>query len=367
MVPFRQLRILIAPLDWGLGHTTRCTPIISHLLECGHTPVFAGNEWQMNYIEQIFPTIEKTYLQGYDVTWTNSLTHFLLQTGRLRKQIKNEQAWLNQNVGKLRLDGVISDNRYGLFSQKISCVFITHQPGIMSGCGSSADKFVRLIHNYYLSKFNEVWIADKPGAISVGGGLSHAKPELQNSCFIGLLSGFSALPALMPDSNPAGFQDFVLILISGPEPQRSLFSELLWQQALAYPGNVVFVEGSEIRARSVSQIPGHVKYFGRLSQQSLYPIIQKAKYVVCRSGYSTVMDLIYLGKKAFLIPTPGQPEQLYLGKTLNASGYFPSGLQENFRLLEAIEKIENFPFQNPFAVHDFENFKLVLNAWLASL
>jgi hypothetical protein len=357
--------ILIAPLDWGLGHTTRCIPIISYLLELGHIPIVAGNAVQEAVIRNYFPDITCVMLQGYNIAytkWNKWLQAGLLwQMPRIISVIKAEHEWLKRLAQERRIDGIISDNRYGLFHQHIPSVIITHQLQVQTGLGSIADKLVQKIHYKYLDRFSATWVADVPGTPNLAGKLAHSPLLPHNAAYIGLLSRFYGRVVNMAYNGVGS----LLVLLSGPEPQRSMLSAMLWQQVLAYKGNVIFAEGSTSTV-TPSDIPSHIVYHKILANDSLANAIANAGMVICRSGYSSLMDLVALNKKAILIPTPGQTEQEYLGKELHGAGIFYTAKQEGFALDRALAEAKAFPFK-PLSAGGYDMHRQVICKWLASI
>ena len=357
-------RILIAPLDWGLGHTARCVPIIQYILQKGHIPIVAGNTGQCSFIEKSFKGIDFIHLDGYEVSYAKggllSQARIFSQLPRIQQVIKQEHLWLLEKAKALELDGIISDNRYGLYHKEMPSVIITHQPAIKTGLGQLPDKAVRKIHYRYLERFQETWIVDMPGDNNLSGALSHPHALPQHAKYIGLLSRFQD----DAKSNPTNGS--LVILLSGPEPQRTLLSAILWRQAMSHPGKVIFIEGNEDIA-TPPFIPSHITYHKRLAHSILEPILANADIVICRSGYSTIMDLTALGKKAILIPTPGQTEQEYLGQLLYSKKIFYCAPQKRFDLEKAIQVCEDFPFNKFTAENAFSAFHNVLNSWLERL
>ncbi len=361
---FKQRRILIAPLDWGLGHTTRCIPIIRHLIRLGHAPLVAVNATQRSFIEAIFNGIEIIDLGGYNIRyskagWLGALP-LLAQVPGIVQSIKTEHDWLEKLAGQARLDGIISDNRYGLYHPEIPSVILTHQLRVQTGVGNIADGFIQSFHYRYLSKFNAVWVPDVPGTVNLGGVLSHPAQPPKNTKYIGLLSQFDE--KLLATTTG----DHLLVLLSGPEPQRTFLAELLARQLHEYDGEVVMVGGTESHALP-SGLPGRVSYVHRTNGGELADLIARAHLVICRSGYSTLMDLVLLGKRALLIPTPGQTEQCYLGKFLNGARIFPSLRQQGFQLTDALQHLQSFPFRSLELKHHFKDYQPVLEHWLDSL
>lgn len=349
-------------MDWGLGHTTRCVPLMEHLVQKGHTVVFAGNEWQRSYIAETFPEVEAIHLDGYNVRYSRTgagfMTRILSQVSGILNTIDVENDWLLNLIKSRHFDAVISDNRYGLYHPQVPSIIMTHQLSVITGLGAMPDAILRKLHYRYLSRFSECWIIDNPGEINLAGKLSHPRTILPGCQYIGLVS------QMRPTGNIEN--DYLLVLLSGPEPQRGILSALLWQQAQDYKGRLVFVEGSE-KAKEPRHIPKHISYYKRITGGALQPLLQNAQMVICRSGYSTLMDMVALNKKAILIPTPGQTEQEYLGRHLHKQGIFYNMEQKRFDLQKALTEAEQFPF-NSFALADaHDEFKQVMDNWLDKL
>jgi UDP:flavonoid glycosyltransferase YjiC (YdhE family) len=361
-MPASAKRILIAPLDWGLGHTTRCVPVIRQLQELGHEVLFAGDERQQAFIRQRFTRIDSIFFEGYRVRYSRRALMFTLlwQLPRLLNTIRREHAWLRDIVARERIDGIISDNRYGLWHPQKPCVIMTHQLGVYTGLGSRADLSVREIHYRYLNRFREVWVPDMPGTENLAGELSHPDRLPAHVRYIGSLSQFSGR------AKPASEGKHLLILLSGPEPQRSILADILWAQAMRLDRPIVFVEGKEGAKRQV--IPPHIRHISLGDEATLAPLFAEASLVVCRSGYSTVMDLAMFGKPAVLIPTPGQTEQEYLARTLAAAGVFYSMEQSDASLQHAIELSESGHKTGIYSPHTEEDLLAsAIDQWIAKL
>lgn len=356
------MNILVAPLDWGLGHTTRCVPVIACLRAKGYRILFAGNHQQCNYITGTFPGIETIYLEGYNVRYAQSDSLFMpaimKQIPSLLYTIRKENTWLKETVKQYNIDLVISDNRYGLYHDTIPSVIITHQLNIITGFGSMADNILRWLHYRFLNRFNNVWVADVQQAPGLAGRLSHPASLPRNTQYIGLLS--------QVEIKETADEEHILVLLSGPEPQRKILADKLWQQMLSHTGKVMFVEGcDEVAVKQ--DIPEHITHHKKLSGHSLAAAISGAHMVICRSGYSTLMDLVKLDKKAILIPTPGQTEQEYLGRMLYQDGVFINKPQQSFNLADALAEAEHFPFRKMQFGGAFEQFKPVINDWLSNI
>lgn len=358
-------KILIAPLDWGLGHTARCVPIISYILSQGHIPVVAGNAAQRSFIEETFGDIDFIHLDGYNIVYSNAnkwaQAGLLSQLPQIKKTIAAENKWLADLCQSRQIDGIISDNRYGLYHNKIPSVIITHQLQVQTGFGALANNIVRYIHHKYLGKFWSVWVPDVQDEMhNLAGKLSHSIVKPVTTQYIGLLSRFAG------KRYPATAKKYLLVLLSGPEPARTELQTLLLQQLANYAAPVVFVAGSETAAPPAS-LPANITWHNRLPHQQLGPILAGASMVICRSGYSTLMDLAALNKRAILIPTPGQTEQEYLAKRMMQKQAFMSVKQNKLDIATALTNLASAQFSLLPTETWFSQYTSVLDTWLASL
>jgi len=339
---------------------------VAHLLQTGHRPIVAGNEAQMAIIDQYFNgRIDTIYIDGYNVTYSGlnkvAQAGLLLQTPRLLKSIGQENIRLKEIVKDLRPDGIISDNRYGMYHTQVPSVIMTHQLRIRSGLGNTVDNVLQRMHYKYLNRFGATWVVDTEASPGLAGTLSHPTGMPDKYNYIGLLSRFANVANAAPKEDGP-----IVMLISGPEPQRTEFSKILWQQALRHKGEVIFAEGNEA-ATVPAAIPEHISYHKRIDGPALAEALKSALMVVCRSGYSTLMDLCAINKRAILIPTPGQTEQQYLGHMLHERGIFYSTEQKGFDLQRALKDAAVFPFHKTNSAEAFSAFRTVVDNWVNSL
>ncbi len=283
----------------------------------------------------------------------------LSQTPRLVKTIRKEHKWLANLLSKRIFDGIISDNRYGLFHPLIPSVFMTHQLLAQTGLGNAADQLVRRLHYKYISRFNACWIVDVEGAPNLSGKLAHPQMLPPNATYVGLLSQMLTNLNHQEDGT-------ILVLLSGPEPQRSILSSILWKQVQQHKGEIVFVEGTN-NAPNPTIIPAHITYHKQITRKDLQPLLSQASLVICRSGYSTLMDLATLQKKAILIPTPGQTEQEYLARHLHHQGIYYATNQKNFNLTQALQNTAAFPFQPLLIPDGHDQYQAVIDNWLEKI
>lgn len=336
-------RLLVAPLDWGLGHATRCIPLIRALLHLGCEVMIAAEGRQAALLSQEFPEIPVLTLRGYRVEYAEGTGGFgikmIRQLPKIRKAIHQEHAWLKEAVARHQIDAVISDNRFGLHHPGIPCAIMTHQLRIKSPFGKITEKWLQQVNYHYIEKFDTCWIVDFEGPENLAGELSHpVKMPSIPVRYLGALSRFEY-------SRQAMRYD-LLVLISGPEPQRTLFEKLILEQLKDTSFSALIVSGKPGEHFEKAITP-NISMVNHLDSTALNEVLLQSQLVVCRSGYSSVMDLVKMHKKALLIPTPGQTEQEYLAKYLKQKGYFPTLTQEKFDLQTALEISAHFPYRFP--------------------
>jgi uncharacterized protein (TIGR00661 family) len=358
----KQLRILIAPLDWGMGHTTRCVPLIKHIAIKGNIPVFAGNENQIQYIKSLFKEIECVRLDGYNITYAQSKKWFTIkiiqQIPKILKAIQLENNWLKRVVITHKIDGIISDNRYGMYHKSVPCVILTHQLSIQTNINRYSDLVIQKLLYKLINKFNACWVVDTKDENQLAGILSHPKvrPNVP-LIYIGWLSQFEY------ENNPEQYEkDCILILLSGVEPQRSILHKRLWEKAIQADVAIIFVAGSN-HTNHPKEVPEHIEYQSLLQTAALKEAIQASRLVICRSGYSSIMDLVALGKKAVLVPTPGQSEQEYLSKYLLKHKLFQSTTQNKVDIETIMINVSLFKSEFKRS-NQFTLFKNTLEDWL---
>ena len=333
----KTYKILLAPLDWGLGHATRCIPIIKELLINKYEVCIAASGDQKMLLKEEFPFLTFVELPGYRVKYdkNRAFTFLKLITSipKILIRVKEENRWLQRYREKEGVDIVISDNRYGLWHRDLYCILITHQLSIQSRMGGWVDRGIQRWLYRLINRFNACWVPDTPIETGLAGKLSHPAqmPDIPTH-YIGLISRMEPLQA---DETID-----LLILLSGPEPQRSILEKTLWEQLRAFKGSFVFVRGLP---RGGSPLNGKNVY-DHLPARELNEYLSKARLVVARSGYSTVMDLVRLRKRSILIPTPGQTEQEYLGKYLTSERIALCLAQKGFSLMDALLQAEQFQF-----------------------
>jgi len=338
----KPLHILIAPLDWGLGHATRCIPLIRYLLEKQCHVTLAGQGATEILLKSNFPQLRMLPLAGYGIEYSRSgiflPMKILTQIPRILKSISQERAWLQKAQDDNQFDLVISDNRYGLKIKGVPSIILTHQLQIRTGAGFLFDRILRIFHYKILESFDACWVVDKKLDGNIGGYLSHPDRLPRNARYIGILSQLS--------SNLSGDKTLngkILVLLSGPEPQRTLLENLILRQIGCRSKYTYWVVGGIPGRSTPERVPSGTVYFTHRNADELAELLASCELVICRSGYSTLMDLAFLGKKALLIPTPGQSEQLYLARYLSKNKLFYSQKQSSLDLESDVTEALTYP------------------------
>lgn len=336
-----------------MGHATRCVPVISHLLSENHRVILAGDGSALEFLKSYFPDMECHRFPGIRIRYpsgSNMTMNLVLQLPGIVSGIIREHRYLTRLAQDYRADVVISDNRFGLWSREVYSVYITHQVMIKAPKKLKwAERLFYRLHMWVIRHYDECWIPDLPGKTNLSGDLSHLYPVPGNGSFIGILSRFGKPSAGMAFSELTPGPD-LLVLISGPEPQRTIFENLIKNDPeIVHAGQVVMLRGLPGNAEQEITSDGFI-IFNHLPDNELRQLILTSKMIICRPGYSTLMDLAELGRTAVLVPTPGQTEQEYLAWHLSEKGAFSCIDQDGFTLKKAIETGRNltglFSFRN---------------------
>ena len=340
--------ILYCILDWGLGHATRSIPIIEDLISKGNTITIGADKAPYDLLKQEFTDLNFIRIPSKEIKYTNkdssSETGFLfkmfLQGPAYLKGLKDEQKLVEELVEKHCFNLIISDGRLGCYSTKVKSILVHHQLFLKSPI---QEKLVNKQNHKKLNKFSEIWVPDyEDESKSLSGDLSHfssqSNLDLNKVKFINPVSRFEKLDCK---------EKHLVILLSGPEPQRTLLEDKLKQQVnnltnleldIEEDAKIYFVLGKPNNSNRISNVPDKKEFrenvieYNHLPKNELNKLINSAKYVVSRSGYTTVMDLYKLRKKALFIPTPGQTEQEYLSMYLADKKMFYSVRQSEIDL-----------------------------------
>lgn len=301
---------LIAVLDWGIGHATRSLALAARLEAAGESVTFAAAGDALKILRAANPSREILELPAYNIHYRSSNMHWnvLRQLPALLRTIRKEKKFIDQLLDQRSFDRIISDSRFGCFSAKAPSIMLTHQLRPLFNL-PLAELFYR---NFLTNNFSEFWVPDRAGASRLSGRLSDST-GYHNVQYIGPLSRLT-LPAINPEKS------FTFVaLLSGPEPQRTFFEEQLRYLLPRIPGRHLLVTGKTTAVNSPKDQGLKIVPYANAEQTAAY--LLSAERVICRPGYSTLMDLDCLGVLApVLVPTPGQTEQIYLAKRLAKVG-----------------------------------------------
>ena len=322
--------ILVAPLHWGLGHATRCIPIIRALLKHDFNVLLASDGAALLLLQKEFPHCKTVELPSYKISYPkngrNFLWKMLLSLPRIQKTIIQEKRMVEGLVAEGKIQGIISDSRWGVRNPTIPSVIVTHQLRVFSGLTTWLSS---KIQERIIKKFDVCWVPDFPGAaFNLSGKLGHLNRVSYPIKYIGILSRMKKVATTKTIS--------ILAILSGPEPQRSVLEVKLKRILSETNQKVVLIQGI-VEGKQMWQGWKNIEIVNFMTSGELELIINKSEMVISRSGYTTIMDLTILEKNVFFIPTPGQYEQEYLAARLKKMGIAPSCKQEKFTLEKLAE------------------------------
>ena len=322
-----------------MGHATRCVPIINELINQNAEPVIAAYGKGYEFLKNEFKHLTIIKLPGFKLTYPRSKLlrlKIILWLPVLFFTIIRENFSLRKLIKNYNINVVISDGRYGLYSHEIPSVFVTHQVLIkLPGIIRFLEYPIYLMNRSIINKFTFRWFPDIEGEPNLSGDLCH-KYNTENDTFIGPLNRFTPFA----DTENRNHID-ALIIISGLEKQRSVFEEIVFLEVKNCDKKIVVLQGIPGSERNF-EINQNVKVYSHLDSRSIYKLIDQSDLVICRSGYTTIMELSAIGKKAVLVPTPGQTEQEYLAAYYEKKMYTPFFTQDKFNLKEAFEKVGGY-------------------------
>jgi uncharacterized protein (TIGR00661 family) len=344
------MKILIAPLNWGLGHATRCMPIVEELRRQGAEVILASDGAAFDLLKREFPDLEIHRLPAYNIHYPfqSMMLSMAIQMPKILRGAIGEHFWLKNFLKNTPVDTVISDNRYGFFNHKVRSIFMTHQVQILMPF-RLFQPIVNVVNHFFIKKFDVCWIPDFEQEPNLAGILSHGFfSKKLNIKYLGALSRFK--------KQDLEIRYAAAFVLSGPEPQRTILEKKILEQLNECQNkttrNYLLIRGTTSKNDFETPKIPHLETHDVLTSTVLNQKILESRVVICRSGYSSIMDLVYLQKSAILIPTPGQTEQEYLATKLTVENQFFSQTQADFDLQTALTKYPQF---KNFRNFDIEN------------
>lgn len=343
----QQKKVLLAPLDWGLGHATRCIPVITAFIELGYQVTVATEGAHEIILREAFPSMTFLKLKGYGIRYSKKADGFafkmIVQIPRILYNIFREFWWLYKTNRHQQFDLIISDNRLGFFHLKTPSVFITHQLNMQTPFNWSTNLLQCILYKWLKLFYAMVWVPDMEGDQNLSGILGN--PTVKPSVPVWYMNCLSRLNtyASKQETETAPTHLFLGIL-SGPEPQRSIFQDILWAEGnrLKQPFKLIAGTAGQPNNHAVSEFGSIVPH---LDGPEMVKAIENAKYIISRGGYTSLMELIPLNKLLILVPTPGQTEQEYLARRWQEKGWAIAYDQSTFHLETALKEADNFKYQ----------------------
>ncbi len=340
--------ILLCILNWGIGHAARCVPLVRKWMSENKRVVIASDGAALQMLQMEFPDLEFELLPSYSViydTGSNMVWAMAKQLPKFISAINLEHQQLQKLIEKHQPELVVSDSRFGCHTKKVKCVFITHQLHlIMPMHFKWMEPAINFFNHRQIAKFVECWVPDEAGEKNLSGKLS--RPLLPNAKYIGVLSRFteqkSDVRSRMSDdketsssivsrhsyshSHPSSSTSHlfhIAAILSGPEPQRSILEKQLLEEMKSANKKCLLVRGIPANEKSKFSVAENVIVKNYLNAGELREVIFSSNTIICRSGYSTIMDLWQLKPEAkiIFIPTPGQTEQEYLAERMKQIGF----------------------------------------------
>ena len=389
------MKVLVAPLDWGLGHATRCVPVVREFLRAGAEVELAVVKANANFFREVFPDLRQRLAPSYNIVYPkhgyNMALWLLKNSMHLNAVMRYEHHFAEEMVKRHGYDVLFSDNRFAFYSKNALSIYMTHQRRIAFPRAFAAFERIGVMwHANIMRKFDEVWVPDLEIYPGYAGSLSHsgATPGDKPMRFVGTLSRFSEMgndgnalgnaPApvdlerevdLMsvsefmahsanvewdaaPEKRTSGNHSFemranykVVAVVSGVEPARTQFEQQLREALQQIPGRHMMILGKP-SAEQKTWTEGNIEFHTHLATNDFAEAVKRADFVVSRGGYSTVMDMAELGAKCIFVPTPGQFEQIVLAHDLSKAGYaveIPADELSAETLTSAFEKSVKMP------------------------
>ena len=315
------MKVLVAPLDWGLGHATRCVPVVREFLNQGAEVELAVVRSNAALLRNIFPELRQRLAPSYNIVYPKhgyNMGLWLVKNGaHLRTVMNYEHSFAEEVVDRYHYDVLVSDNRFGFYSRNAKSIYMTHQRRIAFPRVLSAFEPVGMLwHASVMKRFDEVWVPDVPDLPGYAGTLSHVKKCPVPIKYVGALSRFEG--EKLTEKSDVRYR-FVAV-VSGVEPARARFEELLRKTLVKIPGRHAVILGKpSLGVKSSNE--QNLDLFTHLPDEQFAAVVKNAEWVVSRGGYSTVMDMAVLGARCVFVPTPGQYEQIILGRDLAHEGY----------------------------------------------
>jgi uncharacterized protein (TIGR00661 family) len=309
----------------------------------GANVIIGADKRPLAFLKSEYPQLKTIVFPGYEFSYPkngNMVIKMGLQVPKIMSGIRKEHLLLDKIISEYKIDAVVSDNRFGLWSKRIPSIFMTHQLKVkMPGKNQIGEEMLLKLNKWFIQKYQECWVPDFEGENNLSGELSHFQNDIDSLYFIGPLSRFSKMTKTGNDE--IDFTNDVLVVLSGPEPQRTILENILLDELQKLNLKCIVV-GGKTELKEQKKISEHIQFYSHLESKELFQVFQKSEFIISRPGYSTIMDLAALGKKAIFIPTPGQTEQEYLAQRFHEMKTHLNMGQDKIDLEEAFKETKRF-------------------------
>lgn len=323
--------ILICPLEWGLGHAGRMIPVARMLQDDGNKVFIGTGITHKQFLRTELKDVEFIDFGGFRPYYSVILPQYIVlifQIPLILFHIVREHLRLARIIDRYNIDVVISDNRFGLWNKKVKTVYVTHQIRIpFPGRLRLAEQAGVCLHRFIIRKYDLCFIPDLPGEINLSGRLSHSVRLPENARFIGILSRF---PDAGEDAGRSGIAGHYTLILSGPEPQRSILRNIITRLKPKDEISLVILEGRP-GIRDEESNSDKIITYNNLHAAGMKRIILDSSGIIARAGYTSIMELVSLNCSALLVPTPGQTEQEYLASYLSGKEWFAAIRQKDIK------------------------------------
>jgi uncharacterized protein (TIGR00661 family) len=338
----QKKRVFFAPLNWGLGHATRILPLIKYLLKKNFTIYIAASGRSKELLQNEISECVFLDFPAYPIKYPRSrffVTRFMLVIfPQMFFAMVKEKRKLKNLQKKYKFDLIISDNRFSLASKEVKSILISHQLRYKLPWPIHKMEWLPEYFNYiHFKKYDKIIIPDVEAGQTLTGELSHDMRYLSKEklYFLGILCDLE--DTIPGDDKPIDY----FVIISGPEPQRTKFEKLVFRELHKLEGRVVVTLGKPEKKYKIRM--GNAEIYTYFTRRDISRYMVRAKLIISRPGYTTVMEMIELGKCGLFIPTPGQIEQEYLAKHFLKNNWCYSTPQHGFEMRSALKNARTFP------------------------
>ena len=329
-------KILLVPLDWGLGHTTRSIPIIQELLALGHEVHLGGSAMTQVIFKEEFSELPFYDFPSYGISYPQRgnkfMSHIVKLLPRIYKAIRLEKKRTQELMCQHNFDIIFSDNRFGVQASGAVNIMLSHQLNLLVPQSKLAGSIANFCNSYFINQFDKVAIPDFENSI-LSGALSSDSGIMPKAYFLGNLSRWS-----LSKNQDYKERSGVLVILSGPEPQRTILEDLIIEQSQEIKNEITIVRA--LPQSNLLPESEKIRFYNHLPGPQLQALVEKSEVVLSRAGYTTIMDLLAVNRHAILIPTPGQTEQEYLAENLQGQNLFLFYPQKGFNLKRALKEFK---------------------------